>query len=102
MIGDELLEQAATFALRPLAQVDAAELEDVVGDEADRCVGEYLLRQRLATDALLQQVEGSDLAVLPDDDFAVEHGAIVQRLRGRDDFVEALGDELFAARPDPG
>ena len=33
----------------------------------------------LAADALLQQRERRDPAVLPDDDLAVEHGAVGQR-----------------------
>ncbi len=55
----------------------------------------------LAADPLLQQRERPDPAVLPDDDLAVEHGAVGKRLRERDDLRKALADELLAARPDP-
>ena len=101
MVGDQPLEQAAPLRLRAIAQVDAVELEDVVGDEADRRIGQHLLRQRLAADALLQERERRHLAVLPDHRLAVEHGAVGQRRGGGDDLREALGDEFLAARPDP-
>ena len=58
--SERRLEQRAALVLRPLAQVLALPLEQVVGDEADRRLGEHLLRQRLAADALLQQGERRD------------------------------------------
>ena len=69
----------AARAAAARARSTPCQLEQVVGDEADRRVGEHLLRQRLAADALLQQGERRDATVLPDDDLAVEHGAVGQR-----------------------
>ena len=101
MPSQRRLETRPPLALRQRAQVLALPLEEVVGDQADRRVGEHLLGQHLAADALLQEVERRDAAVLPDHDLAVEHGAVGQRLRQRDDLGKALADELLAARPDP-
>ena len=68
----------------------------------DRRVGQHLLRQRLAADALLQQGERRDRA-------RPSRRRSRRRARcrraaprsGRDDLGKALGDQLLAARPDP-
>ena len=89
--------------LRLFALIDTALLQHVVGHEGHRHLGEDLLRQVLAADPLLQQVErrGSFAVGQPDQDLTVEHRPIRPRLRHGHDLRESVGHQLLAARPDP-
>ena len=51
----------------------------------------------LAADPLLQRREGHRPVVAEREHLAVEHGAVRQVARRRDDLREALGDQLLAA-----
>ena len=56
--GQQRLEPRAPLALRQRSRMSCAVLlQQVVGHEGDRRIGQHLLRQRLAADALLQQRE---------------------------------------------
>ena len=99
--GGETLELLAALGLRQLAQVTAALRQQVVADETGRRLGQDLLRERLASDALLQQREADRRTVLPDDDLAVDDAAVGPALGECHDLGKALGDQLLAARPDP-
>ena len=102
MIAQQRFQPLAPLPLRLRAAIDAVGLQQVIGDEGHRGVGEHTLVQRLAPDALLQQRERREARVrFPHHQLAVEHRAVGQRLRQRLDLGEAPFHQLLAARPDP-
>ena len=73
--------------------------EDVVGHEDDGDRARQLADLFLPADPLLQRRERHGAFVTKGEDLAVEYRA-VRELAGRgDDLGKAVGDELFAARP---
>ncbi|MNY70377.1 hypothetical protein D3C86_2085000 [compost metagenome] len=89
--------------LRAVAPVLALPFQQVVGLQHHGGIGQQLLAQGLAAQALLQQGEGlhgqrtAGGARLPDQNLAIEHNAIRQGLRQAVQLGEAIGDQFFAA-----
>ena len=52
-----------------------------------------------AADARLERGEREGVAIAPDDDLAIEHGAVWESSCGGSDLGKAVGDELLAPRP---
>lgn len=97
----QLFELGAAGLLRAAAPVFALPFQQVVGQHPHGGVFQHLAGQALAADALLQQGEGLGAAVLPDQQFAVDHAAVGQLPAEGVQLGEALGDQLFAPGPDP-
>jgi len=78
-------------------------LQQVIRKESDGCLGQQLLRHRLAVDARLQGLERRGLrgTFRPDQQFAVQHRAVGQAAGRSHDFRETFGDQFFTARPQP-
>ena len=95
-------ESSARAALveRPRADVGAPVLEQVVGHEDDRDGARHLGDLLLPADALLQRRKRQRPIVAEREHLAVEHRAVRQPRRGRGNLRKAVGDELFAARPE--
>ena len=95
-----MINRSRRSTQRQVPDVLAVLLEQVVGHEHDRHGPSHLRDLLLASDALLQRREGERPIVAERQDLAVEHGAVGQVRCRRHDFREAVGDELFAARPE--
>ena len=93
------LEARPPIDQRRRPHVDSGVLEDVVGHEHHRQVARRPRHLALAADALLQRREGQRPIAAPGQDLAVQHGAVGEPGGDARDFREAIGDQLFAARP---
>ncbi len=73
-------------------------LEQVEGDETGRVFAQDPRRHAPAPDARLQPRERRRMPVsrVPDEDLAVEHGAVGQARRRLDDLREALANQFLA------
>ena len=83
------------------AQIIALPFEQIIGHDQRRRLGQEPLRHGFAPDAGLQlgKAQGAARCMIPCQDLAIDHRAIGQ---GRSDcrhFGEAVGHQLFAARP---
>ena len=103
----QLLKHQPALTLQHGPQILPGKLQQVVGHEGDRCIGEYFFTQRLAPYALLQQCKTGrppgtcqrsrrSRIVSPHHDFPVEHGAVRQGLRESHDFGKTLGHQFLA------
>ena len=75
-------------------------LQQVVGDEVHRVVGEQPLAHLFAPQAFLQVVEGQGPVPLPAEQFAIHHHAVRKAGQGLDDFGELGGDQVLPPGPD--
>ena len=66
-----------------VAEVDARVLDQVVGHQHHRHLGQDLLAERLAADPLLELRERQHAPILPREDLAVDHRAVGQHVGQR-------------------
>ena len=92
---DERLQLGPALAQAQLTQVQAALLQQVVGQENHRRTRQQAGVQPLATEALLQLREGGWSLVVPDQQLAVEHHSFGQCLRLGQHIGKSLVEQLL-------
>ena len=97
-----LLQPPPPLCERHIPQVRALCLEQVVGDEQARYLGEDLLRDGLAARPLREHRERQQPAVADGEQFAIEHGARRQRGGRGHDLGKGVVHQFLAAAPDGG
>jgi hypothetical protein len=97
--GDEPGEQRTPLRERRGAQIATVQLQQVVGDERGRRLGQDRGRELLAPDAPLQDREGQRRSTCVCEHLAVQDDPVRQRLRSRAQIGKPVRDQLLAPGP---